>query len=248
MSLVWRYPTPLEDGVLLRRYKRFLADVRTTDGREMTVHCANPGSMQGCAEPGRPVRISDSGNPKRKLRYSLEQIRMGQAWIAIHTAHPNAVVGELLARGDPLLGPAMTDIQREVSDGEDSRFDFRARDPDGRVRWIEVKNVTLRAGHEARFPDAVTVRGRKHLLGLARRVADGERASMVFYVARADVKAFRAAWNIDPDYAAALRDAAHAGVEIVALRARVHAQGLGARDRLPFHLDPPDPAVHSAAP
>ena len=234
--VVWRYPVPLREATLLRRYKRFLADVRLDDGREITVHCANPGSMKSCCEPGRPVRVSDSGNPKRKLPWSLEQIRMGQAWIAIHTAHPNHVVSALLSDGAPLPFPAGT-YEREVADGAGSRFDLRHPGPP--LHWIEVKNVTLRDGHEARFPDSVTARGRKHLAGLVERVAAGERASMVFYVARADVRGFRAAWDIDPDYAQALRDAAAAGVGVVAVRGLVTKAGLGARDLLPVHLDPP---------
>lgn len=242
MSVVWKYPTPLEDGVLLRRYKRFLADVRMADGRELTVHCANPGSMKTCCEAGRPIRVSDSRNPKRKLRYSLEQIRMGQAWIAIHTAHPNHVVAALLERGEPLPFPTVP-FDLEVPDGNGSRFDARLQsDP---PHWIEVKNVTLREGREARFPDSVTVRGRKHLEGLIDRVSAGEQASMVFYVARADVQAFRAAWDIDPEYAKTLRRAAHAGVGVVAVRAHVTRSGLGARNLLPVRLDPPGAPVHS---
>lgn len=244
MGVVWRYPAQLEDGVLLRRYKRFLADVRMEDGRELTVHCANPGSMKTCCEPGRPVRISDSGNPKRKLRYSLEQIRMGAAWVAIHTARTNHVVSALLDAGTPLPFPQAA-YRREVSDGAGSRFDIRMETRP--AHWIEVKNVTLREGQEARFPDSVTLRGRKHLEGLAARVAAGESASMVFFVARADVHSFRAAWDIDPDYAEALRGAARAGVGIVAVRAQVTRRGLGARNLLAVHLDPPSSVVHSPA-
>ena len=236
MTLVWRYPRPLEEATLLRRYQRFLADVETADGRTLTVHCANPGSMKSCCEPGRPVRISDSGNPKRKLRYSLEQIRMGRSWVAIHTAHPNHVVAAMLEKTRILPFPSGP-LQREVSDGAGSRFDLRlGGEP---PHWIEIKNVTLREGAEARFPDSVTQRGLKHLVGLEERVRAGQRASMVYFVARADVRRFRPAWDIDPAYAQGLQRAARAGVGVVAVRARVTAHGLGARDLLDVALEPP---------
>jgi sugar fermentation stimulation protein A len=233
--LDYRYPTPLEPAVLLKRYKRFLADVRHPDGSTRTVHLANPGSMRSCGGPGSAVRIRDSGNPKRKLPYSLEQIRCGRAWVAVNTALPNLVVGAALARGAIPGFDGFPQIRPEVSDGEDSRLDFLLEGPQGRC-WIEVKNTTLREAGEAQFPDSVTSRGLKHLHSLTRLRARGDRAVMLYLVSRADVSVFRPAWDIDPAYAAGLCTAHAAGVEIVPVRCTVTPLGLGAGPVLPYHL------------
>jgi sugar fermentation stimulation protein A len=137
-------PSPLLDGILLRRYKRFLADVRLADGRELTVHCPNSGSMKACSEPGRPVRISDSGNPKRKLRYTLEMIRMGRTWVGVNTMNPNRAVAEFIARGRIPELAGYPDQRREVKYGQEgrSRIDILLSDPDGQRPncYVEVKN------------------------------------------------------------------------------------------------------------
>lgn len=234
----WVYPGVLEDAVLLGRRKRFLADVRRPDGTELTVHCANPGRMTTCSTPGAPVRIRDSGDPRRRLPWSLEQVRDGGSWVMVHTAHPNAVVDALIGLGAVPGLEASAPRRREVVDGAGQRFDLRLDPPGGRRTWVEVKNVTWRVGREARFPDAVTERGRRHLDALAARVAAGERAVLVFYVARGDVHAVRPADDVDPAYGAALRAAAAAGVEILALRSAVARDALGARGTLPVHLEP----------
>jgi sugar fermentation stimulation protein A len=229
------YPTPLEDAVLVRRYKRFLADVERPDGSQLTVHCANPGAMTGCNEAGQAVRIRDSGNPQRKLPYSLEQVRAGEAWVCVNTALPNLVVAGALARqGVPGLEGYGT-IRSEVAEGSGSRVDFLLEEGPERC-WVEVKSVTLVTAEEARFPDAVTLRGRKHLEALRARVEAGERALMLYLVGRADGRLFRPAWEIDPGYAETLQAVVDVGVEVLPLRMEVARGGLRAGPVLPYDL------------
>ncbi len=236
-SLHYVYPSPLEDATLIKRYKRFLADVERADGSVLTVHAANPGSMRTCSEPGSPVRIRDSGNPKRKLRFNLEQVKSSGVWVAVNTALPNRVVGEALRRGEVDSTLRGLQVNAEVSDGDTSRIDFRLESGVRRC-WIEVKNVTLRVGRDACFPDAVTERGRKHLGALTRLVAKGDRAVMLYVVARAGLRRFRAAREIDPAYAKALDQAVASGVEVMACQLLVTRRGLQLGERLPFASPP----------
>ena len=234
-ALHFRYPSDLIDGILLRRYKRFLADVQLDDGSPLTVHCANPGAMSSCSDPGTPVRISDSGNLKRKLPHSLEQVRPGRSWVCVNTARTNAVVGAAIeAQAIEALRGYRT-LRREVSDGHQSRLDFLLEGDRGRC-WVEVKNVTLRVGPEAQFPDAVTERGLKHLNALMDLKSGGDRAVMVYFVGRADVRRFRPAWAVDPAYAAGLQRAVEAGVEVVPVRGVVTRLGLSVGPILPYDL------------
>lgn len=237
---ILRFAEPLVAATLVRRYKRFLADVRFADGRETTVHCPNPGAMRGCAEPGRPVLVSASANPRRKLPLTLEMIRMGATWVGVNTQQPNRVVGRLLEAGgiEPLAGYGT--LRREVPCAG-SRIDFRleATAGGGMDCWVEVKNTTWRVGGDARhaaFPDAVTLRGRRHLEALAERVRAGERAAVFFHVGRADVRRFRPADEVDPVYGKTLRQVAAAGVEIFAYRFRYGPTGVHLAGRLPVDL------------
>ncbi len=217
-------------ATLIRRYKRFLADVRLEDGRELTVHCPNPGRMLGTQEPGSPVRCSTHDNPKRKLRHSLEMIRVGRFWVGLHAARANALAKRALEANaySPFAG--YEKIESEVSVAEGSRFDFRltGHATHDEPCWLEVKSVTLCEGRQAAFPDAVTTRGRRHLEHLIARKRDGDRAALLYIVQRADADTVSPAEDIDPEYAATLREAASAGVEIHALGARV----LGDRIRI----------------
>ena len=150
----------------LRRYKRFFADVETTEGRTLTVHCPNPGSMRGFLRPGAAVRCSISQNPRRKLAHTLEMMRVGRIWVGLNTLAANQVVARALAAGMPQTLARPAHIQREVRVEESattSRLDFRLVDEGGRETWLEVKSVTLAEGEVARFPDSVTERGRRHL-------------------------------------------------------------------------------------
>ena len=224
-------------GRLLRRYKRFLADVETEDGRVLTVHCPNPGAMTGCDKPGSAVRCSTSDDPRRKLRHTLEMIRVGRTWVGLHTGRANALAARAL---ETEVLPALAgyaEIRREVTAEPGSRLDFRLTG--GRRRkplWLEVKSVTLAAGDVARFPDAVTTRGARHMRALAKLRAAGDRAAVLFVVQRADCRRVEPAAEIDPAYAAALRDAARAGVEVHALRARVTPRRLVLDGALPVAL------------
>ncbi len=199
-----RFTQDLIPATLLRRYQRFLADVELVDGTVLTAHCPNPGRMTSCCEPGRPVWISDSQNPKRKLRYTLEMIRMGRTWVGVNTARANpAVAGFIRAGKIPELS-GYDQIKPEVRAG-DSRLDLLLVDNAGERPdcYVEIKSSTLRAGEHAAFPDAVTERGRKHLARLAALVASGYRGVIFYFVGRADCRRFRPADEVDPAYGAA---------------------------------------------
>jgi len=229
-------------GRLVRRYKRFLADVETPDGRLLTVHCPNPGAMTGCDAPGAAVRCSTSDSPKRRLRHTLEMIRVGPAWVGLHTARANALAARALEAGALPGLSGYPRIAREVapdagagSSGAEpsTRLDFRLSGGRRRPAWVEVKSVTLAEGRVARFPDAVTRRGRRHMEALARLRRSGDRAVVLFVVQRADCHRVEPAADIDPEYARALRDAARGGVEVLAVRARVTPRALVLDARLP---------------
>lgn len=223
----------------LRRYKRFFADVETPEGQTLTVHCPNPGSMRGFLRPGAAVRCSTHTNPRRKLAHTLEMMRAGRIWVGLNTLAANAVVARALAAGLPRGLGVVSQVEREVrvvDGGESSRLDFRLLDGKGRDTWLEVKSVTLAEGDLARFPDSVTQRGRRHVESLARLRAGGARAVLLFLVQRADCRAVEPADDIDPDYATALREAARAGVEVLALGARVTAREIRVERELPVQL------------
>lgn len=233
------------EGLLVRRYKRFLADVLLPDGREITVHCPNPGRMLGTQDPGSPVRLSVHDGPKRKLRHTLEMIRVGDVWVGLHAARANDVAAAVFAAEAcaPLAGHAKH--EREVASPDGSRFDFRLT---GRAAaatpatatpppcWVEVKSVTLCEDRRARFPDAVTERGRRHLEHLAARVRAGERAAVLFVVQRVDAESVAPADDIDPAYGEALRRVVKAGVEAHAFSVEVTPTALRLSRGLPVLL------------
>lgn len=211
----------LTRGRLLKRYKRFLADVRLDDGREITVHCPNPGAMTGCAEPGWEVALSHSDDVRRKLPYTLEMVHNGSVWIGVNTQRANQIVAEALAAGTfAELGP-YRQVRAEVRYGSQSRVDFVLDGPEGDV-YLEVKSVTLRLGDSLAFPDSVTARGRRHLDELAQIRSTGQRAVLLYVLQRADGDGFRLAEEIDPAYAESARAAAAAGVEQLILRAELN--------------------------
>ncbi len=224
-------------GRLLRRYKRFFADVETPDGRALTVHCANPGSMRGLLREGAAVRCSTSPNPARKLPQTLEMIRSGRVWVGVHTTLANPFAEGVLRSG--VLAPfrGYRELRREVVIPGGSRIDFRLDSHRSKPPlWIEVKSVTLAEGRTARFPDSVTTRGRKHAERLLDLRRAGERAAVLFVVQRGDCERVEPADDIDPDYGEALREAAAGGVEVVAVRARVGPSGIRLERRLPVRL------------
>lgn len=236
-----KFDPPLAQGTLLRRYKRFLADVRLPDGREMTVHCPNTGSMKNCAPPGAAVLYSDSGNPARKYRHTLEAVQVAHGhWAGVNTSRTNALVEEAL-RAKRIDGlKRFTSLRREVTFG-DSRFDLALESATG-TTWIEVKNVTLGPADDEpddgviAFPDAVTERGQKHLLTLRDAVMDGHRAVLFFCVQHTGARLARPADEIDARYGELLREVSRQGVRVIAWKTRISAEELVLEREIPVLL------------
>lgn len=220
------FPRPLVPAVLLRRYKRFLADVRLPDGREATAHCANPGAMLGLAEPGAEIWLLPSTDSRRKLAWSWELVRVGDHLVGINTGHPNALAADAIAAGriPALMGYA--GLRREVRYGVASRIDLLLEAPGRPICYVEVKNVHLKRGAAAEFPDCVTARGARHLAELGAMVAAGHRAVMLYVVQREDCQAFRIARDLDPAYAKAFDKARAAGVEVLCYACRMTLDGI----------------------
>lgn len=225
---------PLIKGKLLRRYKRFLTDVELETGEVVVAHCTNSGSMKTCLEEDAPVFLSPINNPKRKTKFTWELIYINNRWIGINTSVPNLLVYSWIKNGviEKLQGYTM--VKREVK-FSNSRFDVYAENETERC-FIEVKNVTMKAGEFARFPDAVTTRGLKHLETLIEVKKQGIRAVMLYVIQRMDVEKFGTARDIDPAYAAALLKAYKEGVEIIPVQVKVSPKGIHFWRELPFEL------------
>lgn len=207
------WPSPLIQGRLIKRYKRFLADIVLDSGEETTVHCPNPGRMLGLDHPGEPVWLSRSKNKARKLPLTLEMVEADGGLVGINTMHPNRLVEEAV-RADAI--PELSGyqrIRREVAYDSGSRIDLLLEADDRPPCYVEVKNVHLKRDAEAEFPDCVTARGTKHLGALKRQVASGARAVLTYVVQRSDCRSFSLAEDIDPAYASAFREALEGGVE-----------------------------------
>jgi sugar fermentation stimulation protein A len=218
----------LISGRLVRRYKRFLADVILDgDGSEITAHCANPGSMLGLNAPGSRVYLSRSDNPARKLPLSWEIIEADGVLVGISTAHPNRLVEEAILAGSVPGLSGYPQLRREVKYGVNSRIDILLEAPDRPRCYVEVKNVHLmRQPGLAEFPDSVTARGAKHLRELSDMVREGHRAVMVYLVQRPDCDRLAMASDIDPAYAEALVEARAAGVEVIAIGCSVTPEAI----------------------
>lgn len=233
-----RFPHPLLEARLLRRYKRFLADVEFPDASQATAHVANPGAMLGLAEPGSRVFLSRSVNPSRKLAYSWELVEApcpgGAQLVGVDTARPNALVAEALSAGwiEPLAGYGS--VRREVRYGKASRVDFLLEEPGRPPCFVEVKNCHLmREAGLAEFPDCVAARSARHMDELADQVAAGARAVLV-HVVQMKAERFAVAGDLDPAYAAAWRRAREAGVEVLAYACRVTRDEVAITARLPL--------------
>jgi sugar fermentation stimulation protein A len=230
-----KFASPLERGRLVQRYKRFFADVRLDDGREVTAHCPNPGAMLGLNTPGLPVWLSISDAPHRKLPHTLELVEADGGLVGVNTMHPNRLVAEALA-GD--LIPELSgyaEMRREVRYGANSRVDFLLTSPDRPPCFLEIKNCHLsRGGALAEFPDCVAARSLKHLRELEAMVTEGNRAVVLFVVQRTDCDAFSACHELDPAFAQGLDHAAAAGVEVLIYACEISDQEVAIARRIPW--------------
>lgn len=216
-----KFPTPLIRGRLIKRYKRFLADVALDTGETVTATCPNTGSMMGLATPGAVVWLSASPSPTRKYAHTWELVEAdlghGPTLVGINTNHPNRLVSDAISAGAIPEVAGYASLRREVKYGLSSRIDILLEDPSKGLAYVEIKNVHLsRKLGLAEFPDSVTERGVKHLVELSRMVAAGHRAVMLYLIQRADAEAFALAHDIDPRYAGAFAEARAAGVEAIA--------------------------------
>ncbi|QYX55905.1 DNA/RNA nuclease SfsA [Roseovarius sp. SCSIO 43702] len=230
-----RFQTDLVPATLLRRYKRFLADIRLEDGREVTAHCANPGSMMGLAEPGTRIWVEPNDDPRKKLRFGWRLVDHGNGhFTGVDTGLPNRALRAALVAGEVPEFRAYDTIRPEQRYGEKSRIDFLLGGPGLPDAYVEVKSVTLsRSAGLAEFPDSVTARGAKHLAELARVAGAGQRAVMFYLVQRTDCTRMTLAADLDPAYAAACAAARASGVEVIAYDCAITPEGISLRDRLP---------------
>jgi len=235
-----RFDDPLIQGTLVRRYKRFMADVTLADGSVTTAHCPNSGSMRSVDTPGSEVWISPTRNPKRVLRHTWEMIRVGDGLVGINTHRPNGLVAEAVAEGAIGELTGYDTVRREVKYGKSSRIDLLLETAERPPCYVEVKNVTMRRdlspSAPAEFPDAVTQRGTKHLHELAAMVAQGARAVMLYLAQRDDAETLVIATDIDPTYGRALVEAQAAGVEVLAYRCRLSPEEICVASQLTVHM------------
>jgi len=242
-GLLWRilrflenmqFKSKLIPGKLIQRYKRFLADVELEDGSTVVAHCTNSGSMKTCIEEGAHVYLSPASDPKRKTKYTWEMIYMNNGWIGINTMIPNLIIYEAIIANKIEKLKGYTHVKREVK-FEDSRFDIYAENKNEKC-FIEVKNVTMKVDQFARFPDAKTTRGKKHLNTLMEVKKQGIRAVMVYVIQRMDINTFGPAWDIDPEYAETLVKAYNKGVEVIPLIVNVSSTNIEIQKEIPFEL------------
>lgn len=234
-----RFTTPLLPGRLIKRYKRFLADVALDEGEMITATCPNTGSMMGLVEPGSRVWVSVSDSPTRKYPHTWEMVEAdlgeGPGLVGINTNHPNKLVAEAIDGGMVKALKGYPTLRREVKYGRNSRIDILLECPVKGACYVEIKNVHMmrQAGH-AEFPDSVTERGAKHLAEMSDMVGDGHRAVMVYLVQRGDATSLSLAADVDPRYVTAFKAARDAGVEAIALRCRVSPREIAVEKAIPI--------------
>ena len=223
-------------GILVKRYKRFLTDVKLNAGNIVTAHCPNTGSMKGCCESGRPVYLSFHDNPKRKLKYTWELIEMHTSLVGVNTLVPNRLVFESAKAGVvPELSGYET-IEREVKISDRSRIDLALTAVDRRRCYVEIKNCTLVDNGVALFPDAVTSRGLKHIIELQNLVNSGYRCVMFYFIQRMDAEIFKPADHIDSEYGKALRHAVKRGLEVLVYDVAIDLDGIKLNRKIPYEL------------
>lgn len=223
-------------GVLIKRYKRFMADVELRTGEIVTAHCPNSGSMQACSEPGRPVYLSYHDNPKRKLKYTWELIEMPTSLVGINTMVPNRLVSKSIENGNIEGLSGYDDLAREVKIPNHSRLDILLSRKNQDRCFVEVKNCTLVKDGDAFFPDAVTSRGLKHLVEMSKLVSVDTRCVMFYLIQRMDAERFQPADHIDPEYGRGLRRAVDQGVEIMAYDVHVDLKAITLNRKIPWKL------------
>jgi len=223
-------------GILVKRYKRFLTDVKLAGGKIVTAHCPNTGSMKSCSESGRPVYLSFHDNPKRKLKYTWELIEMPTSLVGVNTQVPNRLVFESVKAGVvPELSGYET-VEREVKISAHSRIDLALTAVDRRRCYVEIKNCTLIDNSVALFPDAVTSRGLKHIIELQNLVNSGYRCVMFYFIQRMDAEIFKPAHHIDSEYGKALRHAVKGGLEVLVYDVVIDLDGIKLNRRIPCEL------------
>ncbi|WP_136798580.1 MULTISPECIES: DNA/RNA nuclease SfsA [Desulfosediminicola] len=230
-----QFNPPLTTATLIRRYKRFLVDVELTDGSTLTIHCPNTGSMRSCSEPGSPVAMSISDNPKRKYPHTLEMVQNNGTWIGVNTGLTNRLVAEAINDGQIAEFDKVTAIRREVKVSSSSRLDL-AVSHNEMTTYVEIKNCSLVENGQAMFPDAVTTRGTKHLKELMILSEQGHGACIFFLVQRMDTDSFAPAAHIDPVYSETLKEAVDKGVMILAYQAEVSPHGIDVIRKLPCEI------------
>ena len=232
-----KFKQSLIQGNLIKRYKRFLADIRLPDGNIITCHCPNSGSMKTCIGDDWPVLLSKSDNPTRKYPHTWEMVHNGRCWIGINTHLANTIAFEAISDGTIAELQGYEIIEREKNYGQNSRIDILLHKGNDKC-YVEVKNVTLvEEDGYYRFPDSVTSRGLKHLHELRKIVEDGGRAVMLYVIQRSDGTIFKPANHIDPEYARVLKTVYKDGVEILPYLADVNPEGIRIIKKVEFSLD-----------
>lgn len=231
-----QFENPLQSATLIKRYKRFLADVTTDEGKEITVHCPNSGSMRGCQTPGSQVMLSTSPNPKRKYPQTLEMVKEDDTWIGVNTMLTNRIVAEAILEGRIHELQDIDTLTREVTTSKSSRLDLLLERGDEKI-YVEIKNCSLVEDGWAMFPDAVTARGTKHLNELARLVEQGHQGIIFFCIQRMDADRFRPATHIDPLYAETLAEVSKKGVQILAYQAEILPESIIMQQSIPCFLE-----------
>lgn len=226
------FQEPLLEGILIKRYKRFMADILLDSGEEITAHCPNSGAMLDIKEPGLRVWVSRADNPNRKLKYTWELVKADNTLIGANTSHPNNLVEEAIRNGIIKELQGYANLRREVKYGKNSRIDILLGDPG--VCYVEVKNVHLKRGNTAAFPDSVTARGAKHMEELGDMVEAGHRAVLIYVIQRDDCDEFQVAGDIDPAYDAACKRAFERGVEAYAYACDMQLNSIRITNPLPL--------------
>jgi len=230
-----KFPTPLIHGRLIKRYKRFLADIELPSGEVITVHCPNTGTMLSCSTPGSPVALSVSDNPKRKYPHTLEMVQENSIWIGVNTSRTNGLVADAILSGIVTDFGRVDTIKREVKTSDHTRLDLLLFAEKQEI-YVEVKNCSLAENGCAMFPDAVTTRGTKHLNELIRLKNDGKQSCIFFLVQRMDADRFSPASHIDSIYAKTLKEAAARGVVVLAYQADVNPETIVIKHSLRLHI------------